>query len=93
MSKNNMAVIARKEHECMHCGAMILPGRKCITMNPKFTGRRYLCQSCAQLAFNIKRAQVLKDNVAFGDDGAYLAYAEAESEAIGEFEEARNKYR
>lgn len=86
-SKNIAFVKIRTMHNCYHCLRAIPSGTECLTINPRGSGRYWLCNDCLVAWLNIKQARAAMNNVAFGDEGAYMACMEWESEALDEWDE------
>lgn len=97
-TKNFKFVVVRKSHSCRYCGKIIKAGTEALTTNKKNEGRVWACLCCvekqlqaqtkkAEAMQNLAKAQAFKASVAFGDEGAYMAAMEWESEALGELEE------
>lgn len=85
-SKNFKEVNVRKDRICWHCGSIIPIGTPCVTINPKFNGRHWLCKSCYALYKNILVARVSLDAVLFDDEGAAYANADWLDNVVSEWD-------
>ena len=72
-SKNFTFVKVRSPHNCSHCLKIVETGTECLTVNPRRNSRRWYCEDCAELMFNVQQAKSALNSVDFDDEGA--AYA------------------
>lgn len=95
-NRNTRFVKIKANHNCKACGKLLKTGTNCLTTNKQGDGRRWYCNKCvANILSNnhndginrqcnlykcIIYTKVDLDNIAFGDEGAALAYMEALSE-------------
>ena len=79
----------RAVRTCAHCLKAQPIGTSCLTVNKRYSPRCWYCENCVQLLLNVNEARVHRRNVAFGDEGAELAFIEWEDEALQALEEAR----
>lgn len=95
-NKNTRFVKIKEDRKCKICGKILRKGTICLTTNKKGKGRSWYCNKCVATMLSNKHndginrqcnlyrcimsTKVDLDNVAFGDDGASLAYMEALSE-------------
>ena len=88
-SKNFKKVKVRQDRTCWHCGDTILKGTSCITINPKFDGRHWLCNSCYGVYKSILEAKGSLDAVSFDDEGAAYANADWLNDVVSEWEKCQ----
>lgn len=88
-SKNSCFVTIRADRNCHICRGIIPKGTKCLTINPKFGDRYWVCNTCYNLSHNIAVTKAELNNLPFDDEGAVLAYMDFLSELEGELEERR----
>lgn len=92
--KNFNFVKVKAERVCKHCGTIINKSTKALTVNKK-EKRYWVCLGCvnkfissasekANAIAKCLTIKYLRDNVAFGDDGAWLAYNDAYAEECAE---------
>lgn len=86
-SKNSCFVTIRADRNCHICRGIISKGTKCLTINPKFGDRYWVCNTCYNLSHNIAVTKAELNNLPFDDEGAVLAYMDFLSELEGELEE------
>lgn len=84
-SKNFCFVNVRNERVCRHCGISIERGKECLTINPKYGSRYWVCDDCVSSIIEIIDTTRELDLVPFDDDGAWLAYSNYLDEIEGEF--------
>lgn len=100
VNKNNYITTCRASHPCKKCKKTINPGQKARTINPKKVGlsRFWICMDCEKamkqkykekidLMNSIFQIKLERDNVAFGDDGAWFAFDDYMNEKIEELGE------
>lgn len=85
-------VSTRKVHKCYRCGKLIAAGEKVTTNNTRKTGRIYICGTCKNekeqgsyencITYNELSSS---PNIAFGDEGAYMAEMDYKSELQAEY--------
>lgn len=85
-NRNIRFVKVKKDRFCKHCGKVIPRGTECLTVNKKQDGRLWYCMRCVDLKFEINRVRAEKECIAFGDEGAWLALNDFESELESEYE-------
>ena len=85
-NNNFKEVSVRKDRICWHCGNIIPVGTSCITINPKFDGRHWLCNSCYGVYKSILEAKGSLDAVPFDDEGAAYANADWLNDVVSEWE-------
>lgn len=88
-SKNFTFVKVRSPHNCSHCLKIVETGTECLTVNPRRNSRRWYCEDCAELMFNVQQAKSALNSVDFDDEGAAYAYMDWLEEAEAELEEAK----
>ncbi len=86
-SRNFKFVRIRANRLCEHCGKKLSIGTECLTINPKFKERIWVCDDCIERRLNLANARAFKASIAFDDEGGYMAAQEWEDEAISEFYE------
>lgn len=87
----------KKERVCSDCGKKILKSEICLTTNKQGEGRKWHCMNCASFMSHSKERIVKcstlqtvmsllsgRGTVAFGDEGAFLAYDDAIAEEISQ---------
>lgn len=95
-NRNTRFVKIRTDHICKACGKVLRTGTNCLTTNKQGEGRQWYCNKCVATMLSnnhndginrqcnlyrcIMSTKVDLDNVAFGDEGASLAYMDALSE-------------
>ena len=86
-SRNLKFVRIKQDRQCDICGTVLKVGTTCSTINVKFEPRRWRCDDCIQRRITYLNTRANKNNVAFDDEGGYMAAQEWEDEAISEFYE------
>lgn len=92
-NKNTRFVIIKEDRKCATCGEVLEAGNVYITTNNRGEGRRWYCNVClsnmiaenytnrqCDLYKSIIATRANLNNVAFGDEGASIAYMDALSE-------------
>ena len=92
-NRNIRIVNVRENRLCHYCGNVITTGTECLTVNKKLEPRYWVCGDCADKITNYREAKATLNDVAFGDEGGYmanqdyLAECERECENIGYFDD------
>lgn len=85
-SSNNRFVTIKSDRVCKICSQTILRGTRCLTVNPKFGSRYWVCNDCFSLYRDIATTRASLDNSQFDDEDSVLAdiahLAELESELM-----------
>ena len=96
-NRNTRFVKVKETRICRCCGQPILKSNKCLTTNIQGIGRQWQCMKCTRNLLNldktgvnytcetyrnIRRTEAELNNVAFGDEGAYMALTDYLDEQI-----------
>lgn len=81
-TRNFKFVKIRADRYCEHCGTKLICGTTCLSINPKFKERVWICDDCVERRLNLHNARLYKASIAFDDEGGYLAAQEWEDEAL-----------
>ena len=83
----------KEDRECMHCKGIIPKGSKCLTVNGKYKGRKWLCSSCEEILKDLSKAKSHRDSLPFGDEGGYLAMMDEVASLESDWYETKNSNR
>lgn len=86
-NRNTRFVKVRQARNCKYCGSIIKSGTECVTTNKKSNGRQWICLDCITAMIKYKQTKAELNNVAFGDEGGYMALSEALDENLSELYE------
>lgn len=86
-NKNLCKVKIKKDRTCCHCGELICSGTLCLTINPMYEKRKWMCPTCLDLVEEIDRLDGMYDSLSFGDEGGAMAIYDARNEVISELED------
>ena len=79
----------RADRVCWHCGKTIQKGTSCLTINPRFERRHWLCNGCFLVYKSILEAKSSLDIVPFDDEGAAYTNADYLDQVVSEWEESQ----
>lgn len=88
-NKNFKKVKVKVDRTCWHCGNTIHKGTSCLTINPRFERRHWLCNKCFSVYKSILEAKSSLDAVPFDDEGAAYANADYLDQVVSEREESQ----
>lgn len=91
-NRNTRFVKVKQDRVCASCNKLIAKGTQCLTTNKNGVGRRWYCTECVQYRLSgkvpgvnydcntyksIQNTRIMEANLAFGDEGAAMAYEDA----------------
>lgn len=82
-NKNFKYVKVRENRLCSFCGRVIFKDTRCLTVNKKYKGRKWVCTDCIKAIENVDSEQALLKAVPFNDEVAYTVQSKCFEEVLG----------
>ena len=76
-------VKVRENRLCGFCCRVIFKDTKCLTINKKYKGRKWVCTDCIKAIENVDSEQALLKAVPSSDEVAYMAQSKCFEEVLG----------